>query len=188
MAVNTCIFPLDFPICFKAFLPRGETPPAKDFIDIDFSQRFDIGDGTFLFDIALGDDGDLLTVNSFNTALQMSLFCERRASGAEESVPELRRGWIGNEANEVQDFEMGSKLWLLMQSRLDQNVLNEAVDYTKQCLAWFVEDKLLKSVDVFGTRTTDKITLKITLFRFNGRTETFLFNLWNNTGTLSRAA
>lgn len=185
MAAGTCIFPLDFPICFKGFIP---TPPPepKTFIDIDFSQRFDAGDGNFLFDIALGEDGDLLTVNSFDTALKMSLFCQRRATPAEEGVPELRRGWIGNEANDVEGFEMGSKLWLLMQSRLDQNVLNEAVDYTKQCLQWFVDDKLLKSLDVFGTRTIDKITLKITLFRFNGRTDTFFFNLWNNTGTLTR--
>lgn len=186
MAVNDCIFPLDFPICFKAFLPRGEVPPPKDFIDIDFSQRFDAGDGTFLFDIALGEDGDLLTVNNFNTALNMSLFCERRASAAEEEVPQLRRGWIGNEANDVEGFEMGSKLWLLMQSRLDQNILNEAIDYTQQCLEWFIDDKLLKSVTVTGSRTSDKLTLNITLFRFNDRADTFLFTLWNNTGTINR--
>ena len=71
-----------------------------------FSQRFDAGDGNLLFDIALAEDGDLLTVNSFDTALKMSLFCERRASAAEEGVPELRRGWIGNEANDVSNFEM----------------------------------------------------------------------------------
>jgi len=160
---------------------------AKRFIDLDISQRFPLGDGTFLFDIALDDNGDLLTVNSFDTALKMSLFCERRATAAEEGVPELRRGWVGNEANEVAGFEMGSKLWLIMQSRLDQNILNEAVDYTDQCLEWLVDDKLLKSVEVTGTRTRDSITLNIKLFRFNGRVDTFLFNLWNNTGTLSRA-
>lgn len=182
---NECIFPLEFPICFKGFIPTP--PPApKDFIDIDFSQRFDVGNGDCLFDIALGEDGDLLTVNSFDTALKMSLFCERRASAGEEPLPQLRRGWIGNEANDVADFEMGSKLWLLMQSRLDQNILNEAVDYTKQCLQWFVDDKLLKSLDVNGSRTIDKITLNIKLFRFNGITDAFLFNLWNNTGTLNR--
>ena len=185
MAINTCIFPLEYPICFKGFIPAPPLEP-KEFIDIDFSQRFDAGDGNLLFDIALGDDGDLLTVDSFDTALQMSLFCQRRASAAEEGVPELRRGWIGNEANDVIGFEMGSKLWLLMQSRLDQNVLNESIDYTQQCLQWFIDDKLLKSLDVTGSRTIDKITLKIRLFRFNGRTDTFLFNLWNNTGTLNR--
>lgn len=159
---------------------------AKDFIDIDISQRFPAGDGTFLFDIALDDNGDLLTVNSFDTALKMSLFCERRATSAEESVPQLRRGWIGNEASDVTEFEMGSKLWLLMQSRLDQNILNEAIDYTQQCLQWLIDDKLLKSLDVVGNRTIDKIILQIKLFRFNGRTDSFLFTIWNNTGTLKR--
>lgn len=160
---------------------------AKDFIDIDISERFPAGDGTFLFDIALDDNGDLLTVNSFDTALKMSLFCERRANAAEEALPQFRRGWIGNASNEVINFEVGSKLWLLMQSRLDQNILNEAVDYTKQCLEWFIDDKLLKSLTVLGSRTRDKIILNIKLFRFNGKIDGFLFTIWNNTGSLTSA-
>ena len=161
---------------------------AKDFIDIDFSQIFDAGNGVLLFDISLDDNGDLLTVNSFDTALKMSLFCERRATEAEEGVAELRRGWIGNASNDVEGFEMGSKIWLLMQARLDQNVLNEVIDYTQQCLQWLIDDKLLKSLEVTGTRSIDQINLDIKLFRFNDRVDTFLFNIWNNTGTLTRVA
>ena len=159
----------------------------ENFIDLDFSQRFQIGPDKFLFDIALDpSNGDLLTINSFDTALKMSLFCERRATAAEEPVPELRRGWIGNLANDVQGFEMGSKLWLLMQSRLTQNILNEAIDYTNQCLQWLLDDKLLKSLQVTGRRTIDTLFLDIKLFRFNDRVESFLFTLWNNTGTFER--
>ncbi len=158
---------------------------AKRFIDIDFSQRFDAGAGTLLFDIALDpDNGDLLTVDNFDTAIEMSLFNQRRATAAEEPVAELRRGWIGNAANEVTGFEMGSKLWLLMQSRLTQDVLNEAIDYTQQCLQWFIDDKLLKTITVTGTKNTNTMFLNITLFRFNDRVDSFLFDLWNNTGSI----
>lgn len=159
----------------------------KDFIDLAIIQTTDPLTGVTIFDLELDpNNGDLLTTNSFDTAIKMSLFCERRANAAEQPVPELRRGWIGNEANEVAGFEMGSKLWLLMQSRLTQNILNEAIDYTRQCLQWFIDDRLLKSLDVTGSRTIDTLTLNIKLFRFNDRVDSFLFKIWNNTGTLER--
>ena len=155
-------------------------------IDISVRQleRPDIG---LLFDIDLDEQGDLLTEESFDTALKMSFFCERRASAAEEPIPEKRRGWIGNEANDVQGFEIGSKLWLLFQSRLDLNTLNEAVDYTNQGLQWFIDDKLLKSFEIRGRRTVNELILEITLFRFNNRVDSRLFKIWNNTGTLENA-
>ena len=46
--------------------------------DIKLTQRPDL-----LFDVFIADDGDFELVNSFDTSLQMSIFCERRATSSE---------------------------------------------------------------------------------------------------------
>ncbi len=155
-------------------------------IDIRVVQRLrkELPGAPFLFDIDIDEDGDIAHQDSFDTAIKMSLFCERRATASEQVIPEKRRGWIGNEASEVQGFEIGSKLWLLFQSRLTQQEVNAAVDYANQAFEWFIDDQLLESVVVVGSRTQAALILNITFFRFNNRVDSRLFKIWNNTGTL----
>ena len=135
-----------------------------------------------LFDIEIDPTtGDFLLVDGFDTALAMSLFCERRADMSEVPTAELRRGWWGNLVG-PEGFEIGSKLWLLDQSRRIQTTMNSAIDYAKAGLQWLVEDDHLENFDVNGSFTADGINLDIVLNRSNSATETKSYELWERTG------
>ena len=125
-----------------------------DFIDVKCVER---SDG--FYDIEFGEDGDFELDNTFETAINMSLWCERRASQSEVAKPLNRRGWIGNELNDNPGFEYGSKLWLLFQAKATQDNKNFAIDYTKSSLQWFIDDRWLQDVRVTGLLSLGKICL-----------------------------
>lgn len=133
------------------------------------------------YDLAIGSDGDFVKTNSFDTALLLSIFCERRASETEVPEPSRRRGWIGNFNNPV---EYGSKLWLLYQARLTNSTVNRARDYLQQCLQWLVDFGYLRSVVVTTERNDDLtgVIAQIRLERFNSEVEYLNYTLWENTG------
>lgn len=133
-----------------------------------------------LFDLTIAENGDFTTTAGFETALFMSLGEERRADASEVLRPELRRGFWGNELND-DGFEIGSKLWILDQARLNIDTANAAVDYAKKGLAWLVDGGDLDTVDVSRRFTKNGIELIITLGRSNSVTESVSYQLWNNT-------
>jgi phage gp46-like protein len=147
-------------------------------VDLKLRRRKDLKD---LYDLEL-QNGDLALVNNFNTALQMVIYCERRADPSEVRPPQLRRGWWGNELSLVAGFEIGSKLWLLKQARRTQDTLNKAITYTQEGLQWLVDDGYLDKVEVEGFFSGDSgIRLEIRLLRPDNITETRFFDLWQNT-------
>ena len=105
---------------------------------------------TDYYDLVIGDDGDFVKLDSFDTALQISLIgSDRRASATEEPIPQKRRGWIGNQ---YQPIEYGSKLWLLYQSRLTNETVNRARNYCQQALQWIVDLGYAQSILVDTAR------------------------------------
>lgn len=128
--------------------------------------------------------GDFTLTDGFDTALLMSLFCERRASESEIPAPELRRGWWGNLLSDFIRFEIGSKLWLLAQARATENTLNDAINYTQQCLEWFIEDGHLDDIEVTGSLDNDAIKLNIKLMRDQDIVLSDSYDLWDLTGKL----
>jgi len=138
--------------------------------------------GNDLFDIAVAENGDLVITEGFDTALKMSLFEERRADRTEVVPAENRRGWWAKELNDAQ-FEIGSKLWLLDQARLNQETLNKAIDFVQQATSWLVTDGHLNEVRVSGELRPETIILTIDLLRDGARTESFSFDIWQATGT-----
>ncbi len=134
------------------------------------------------FDIAIGANGDLATTEGFDTSLKMSLFEERRADRQEMVPSERRRGWWGFELNDAQ-FEIGSKLWLIDQARLNQETLNRAIDYARQALEWLVSDNHVESIEVSGELRPETIILNIRLLRSGSRIDDFSFDIWSQTGT-----
>lgn len=136
------------------------------------------------FDLSVDPNtGDFTLVNGFETALVMSLFCERRADISEVPTAELRRGWWGNEVD-PEGFEMGSKLWLLDQARRTQETLNKAQDYAREALQWLVDDDHLISFDVSARFTSNNMVLDVVLKRSNSATESRSFELWENTDAI----
>lgn len=135
------------------------------------------------FDISIDPDtGDFQLVDGFETALTMSLFCERRADASEVLTAELRHGWWGNEVG-PEGFEIGSKLWLLYQSRRVQKTLNDATDFARKGTQWLVDDTELVSIDVSSTFNTG-LELNLKLNRSNSATESKSYQLWENTNVV----
>jgi phage gp46-like protein len=149
-------------------------------IDIDITQD---AAGGFDFDI---ENGDIKSVEGFDTAIKVSLFTDARAPEAKVTKPENRRGWMPNLASPVENREMGGLLWLTEQRRLTQDSLNEAVDYARKSLLWFVQDGLAKDVTVTGEIVPRQgISLTIVITTLDGRTDTHYVPLWEVTGVSS---
>lgn len=147
-------------------------------IDLKLARKKELGN---LYDISFAN-GDFEMVNNFDTSLQMSIYCERRADPSEVPTPELRRGWWGNELSDNMGFQIGSKIWLLAQARLTQDTLNKVITYTQEALEWYVEDGLLMKIEVSAEFLEDiGIRLFIKLYRSPNQVETKFFDLWNNT-------
>ncbi len=136
-----------------------------------------------LFDFSI-ENGDIKTIDSFDTSLAVALFADQRASQSEVPVSQNRRGWWGSEFSQFPGFEIGSKLWLLNQERTTQSTLNKAISYAQNALQWLVNDNFAKEVTVSGQLNNSGITLIIKIYRSNGVTETRYFDLWNNTGMI----
>jgi phage gp46-like protein len=132
------------------------------------------------YDVTFTDTGDFTPEISISNAIIISLLQEKRADESEHSIPELRRGWWGNELNDVIGYEAGSKLWLLSQAKNTEDTLNRSIDYSRDCLQWLIEDGYVNDIQVSGVRTVFAILLSIKIVRINGETETLTYNLFEN--------
>jgi len=134
------------------------------------------------YDISFNDAGDVSGTSSFDTAILMTVFCERRAAASEVSNNANRRGWWGNTLSDIPDFEIGSKAWLLEQSRLTEDALNLALTYYRTAFQWFLDEGYANSVVVMGNLTATGIYVKIILRVAPDTVGTPLFDVWLNTG------
>ena len=135
--------------------------------------------GENYFDIAYNSDGELATVLGFDTAIQMSILSQQRATVDEVAVPELRRGWIGSLDA---DFEPGSKIWLFDQARRIGRTLSDIKAAGEAGVQWFLDEKLVDQIEVTTEFTTDGILLTVLFVIENRPTETALFELWKFSG------
>lgn len=134
-----------------------------------------------VYDFSLKANGDIASEEFFDTATLMSLYCERRATPSEVPISKNRRGWIGNES--TPGFEIGSKLWLLDQSKLTRTVLNEASSYAETSLKWMVGDGYALSVSASARLDKNNtVSIDVVLERPNSSIERRNYKLWENTG------
>lgn len=132
------------------------------------------------YDISF-ENGDFKLTDGLDTAILMSLFTDKRADESEVIDQEQRRGWIGNEQNQNNDYEIGSKLWLLYQARVNRDSLNRAIDYAMESLSWMQTDGILKNINVSAEFISDGIKLNIIFTRFDNSSFSKQYNLWENT-------
>ena len=128
---------------------------------------------------------DLLRDDGLQTAVILSLFLDRRAR-EDDVIPDgtgNRRGWwadtalpsISNGAQGNYDSH-GSRLWLLHREKQMPEVLRRAKDYAQEGLAWLIEDKVARKVDVVATNPQDGwLVLDITVTLHNGGLERYQF-------------
>ena len=94
------------------------------------------------------DGPDLKTDDGLFTACLISLFTDRRARPDDELPDNTgdRRGWWGDQFNEVEGDLIGSRLWLLERSKALPVVLLKAKEYAEEALAWLTEDKVAAGI------------------------------------------
>lgn len=140
------------------------------------------GEDRDYYDISFDENGDFDKVAGFDTAILMSFTCERRASESEVKEPHRRRGWWGNTINGFDNFEYGSKDWLLNQARANQLTLNNSITYGQQALQWFIDDNHVDTVIVDASYDSNTSLIRhIEFIRNNNRILTKSYNLWENT-------
>lgn len=131
-------------------------------------------------DIAIGDNGDFVSVDNITTSLQMSLLTDSRADSSEVAEPLLRRGWIGDTTPIVAGHLIGSKLWLYEQSRATLATLNGVRTAAREALQWMLDrgvaDNITVTTEVAGTGI-----LLTAVVNIGQSTITRYFNLWNKT-------
>lgn len=133
-------------------------------------------------DITWDVNGDYTKTAGFDTAIQMSFMCERRADESEVSQPQRRRGWWGNEINGFDNFEYGSKLWLLEQARKTVETLNNSIKYSQDCTQWFIDEDKVDTINVTAFYNDElDLIIKVDFIRNNNVIFTRAYNLWENT-------
>ena len=106
----------------------------SEFLDI----KMTLTEGGY-YDFFFDEAGDFVLDDGFDTIILTSLTTFARADETESPLPEKRRGWEGNEFNPV---EFGGVQWLLEQTRLTNDTVNNAEEFYKECLIWMVPDLL----------------------------------------------
>lgn len=132
------------------------------------------------------ENGDFTNEPGLDTALWISLFTDARASATQVTVPQHRRGWLGNIASSVENRELGGLLWLVNQRRLNQDTLNEVVDFARKALQWLTDDGIAINVEVSGAiipRSGIQLTIVVT--SPDGSTETHYVPLWEETADVN---
>ena len=100
------------------------------------------------FDLNISN-GDLEGDNGLETAVAISIFTDKRVT--DEELPQLetkKRGWWGDMYPEVDQDQIGSRLWTLEREKRTNETLRKSEDYTREALAWMLEDVVADAIDV----------------------------------------
>ncbi|ECY3258962.1 hypothetical protein AU577_20385 [Salmonella enterica subsp. enterica serovar Alachua] len=122
----------------------------------------------------IAQNGDLASGDDLDTAVYISLFSDRLARADDSFDGTDRRGWWGDSE---QDYQIGSRLWLLYRQALSRAVADSAEDYAKEALQWMLDDHIVSQVSV-STRIIYPRTLilQVVLTRPDGTTRSISFD------------
>lgn len=132
-------------------------------------------------------DLDLASDRGIETAALLSLFLDKRCDDDDKPPsgdPRDRRGWWADEFLPDEGDGYGSLLWLLDRSvRTNQTALL-AEQYVRDALDWMLVDRVVASIDVVITITTDGIRYAVDLHRPGRDPVAFRFDhVWTNLTT-----
>lgn len=95
------------------------------------------------------ENGDFVGDEGLETAVSISLFTERRVS--DEQLPDQetnKKGWWGDMFPDVDQDQIGSRLWTLERAKRTTETLRLYEDYSREALQWLIEDGVADSVEV----------------------------------------
>lgn len=113
-------------------------------------------------------DLDLASDRGIKTAALLSLLLDRRAEDDDvppSGDPNDRRGWWADEFADVPGDRIGSRLWLLARAKRTPETRRKAEDYTREALAWMIEDRVASKVDITVETTANAIFIGVEVHR-----------------------
>lgn len=132
-----------------------------------------------LFDLQI-ENGDLKFDSGLETAVIVSLFSDARVS--DEQLPQgatFKRGWFGSKLSNIDQDNIGSRLWTLEREKVLPEVLRKYEDYCREALKWLIEDGIASSIKVQASFNASKQLLGvISIEEPAGATSRFQF-LWD---------
>jgi phage gp46-like protein len=100
------------------------------------------------FDLEIKNQ-DIVRDDGIRTAVIISLFTDKRVSSEEVTSEDPdQRGWWGDMFPEVDQDQIGSRLWLLQRAKQTNETLSRAKEYAEESLQWMIEDGVAASVTV----------------------------------------
>lgn len=125
-------------------------------------------DGTFSI---LVENYRLKKENSFRTLILTLLFTDGRADQFLVANAKNRRGW-------VEDDSFVSLMWLLDQSRLNQDVVNKTISFAKSALQYMIENKICTDLKITGEIISRRGIQLAIEFRIGNNIIKEYVNLW----------
>jgi phage gp46-like protein len=113
---------------------------------MDLSLRFSPSRSYFDLSLDVLKD-DLLASDSLETAVVLSLLCDRTAGESDMTAGDDRRGWWADAFAQNQNDKFGSRLWLLAREKRMPETVLRARSYIIEALQWLIDDGLATGVD-----------------------------------------
>lgn len=136
-------------------------------------------------DFGIDSNGDFKLTGGFETAIIMSILCEVRALASEVPAVELRRGWWGNLVGDFAKYQIGSKIWLLYQSKKTVEILGLIKTYAINALQWMRDDGYIDKIETDSSFIENGIYLKIKVYRSQNLINSLGFKIWEQTNLVS---
>lgn len=96
-------------------------------------------------------DGDLESDEGLESAVAISLFTDKRVT--DEQLPygkKDKKGWWGDMVPEVEQDQIGSRLWTIDPSKTTTDTLRLSEDYCREALNWLIEDGLSNEINIIS--------------------------------------
>ena len=132
------------------------------------------------FDLDILND-DIRPDDGLETSIIISLFTDKRVD--DDSLPigeSSKRGWWGD-ALALNDLDqIGSRLWTLDRSKINNETLRRSEELAKESLEWMIEDQIASEIKIISEYNDDKhLIMNISVSRPNRDDEKFSI-LWNS--------
>ena len=125
--------------------------------------------------------GDLYTDEGLETAVIISLFTDQRAED-DDTLPdpdsEDKRGWWGDQISDIENDEIGSRLWLHTErAKITQNTMNEIKQDVINALEWMKTDEVVANIEVeVEKQRTDMVAIEVKIKKKDGNTVSYKFD------------
>lgn len=93
-------------------------------------------------------DPGMMPAQSLERAVIISIFAWRRAKPDDRLPGSEKNGWWGDTWPDVENDQIGSRLWLLTRETITPKTLARAKEYVEEALQWLVDDLVAASIAV----------------------------------------